>query len=156
MISFYMMNRTVFQWLRRNPLTKLLICDPHSFSDITFQTFIALSLLVRYIPNLRHSVPLSLLLSFEWAYDKGRIVLQFQFIAIETFRIEQLRASIRPGFISSSMPNNRYFQDPGYYPEARNCVFTRPIRSSQTSSDGLIFWKRDQDYKVYFHDQISR
>ena len=60
----------------------------------------------------------------------------------------------------------RYFQTRGYYPETQHCVFTRPICSSRTSSDGRklaryfpnsgIFWKQDQDFSGYFLDQISR
>ena len=67
---------------------------------------------------------------------------------------ESMNSNNRPGFISSSLPNDPLFSDSRYYPEARNCVFTRPIRSSQTSLDGRklawIFWKQDQDTSGYF------
>lgn len=42
----------------------------------------------------------------------------------------------RPVFIRLKLQNYLQFSNSGYFPEAHNCVFTRTIRSSQTSSEG--------------------
>ena len=77
-----------------------------------------------------------------------------------------MMCNIRPTSSAQARQITRHFQTQNIILKLKNCVSTRPLRSSQTSSDGRKlacyfsnrqkFWKQEQHFLRYFLDQISR
>ena len=119
---------------------------------ITLSVLLFLILTVLYLPSVEPSIDLSKytahfhisLLSLFYVFSEfmqaTMLLLNWLFIVVALHWPLQCISrgswqNIDIGLPSSApvCQNNPLFSDSGYYPEAQSCVFTRPIRSSQTS-----------------------